>query len=92
MPMRRVKLFRRTHRILAGHRISHEKNFDRMRFALDPDQLFHQLVVDVQSSGGIDQKRVIANVARMLVGFARQRQRIVRLRLVQRSIGQSPSR
>ena len=55
-----MKLFRRSHRVLTRHRIGHEKNFDRMGLALDLDQLFHQLIVDVQASGRINQERVIA--------------------------------
>ena len=45
------------------------------------DQLFHQLVVDVKTSGRIDQQRVVASVARVLQSLTRQLQRIVRLRL-----------
>ena len=66
-----MKLFRRSYRVLSGHRIRHEQNFRRMRFAFNLHQLFHQLIVDVQTSGRIDQKRVIADVARLLQSFAR---------------------
>ena len=52
-----------------------------MRLALDLHQLFHQLIVDVQTAGGIDQKRVVANVARLLQSCPRQLERIVSLRL-----------
>ena len=51
-----------------------------MSFALDPDQLFYQLFVDVQPSGRVDQEGVVTNIARLFQSFARQLQRVVRLR------------
>src|SRR5688572_22254297 len=52
-----------------------------MRFVLDADQFLHQLIVDMESSGRVDQERVITSVARVLQSLTRQLQRIVRLRL-----------
>ncbi len=76
-----MELFSRSHRVLSGHGISDEENLDRMRFALDPHQFVHQLIVDVQATCGIDQKRVITDVARLLQRCASQFKRIIRLRL-----------
>src|SRR5438874_2281172 len=61
-----MKFFRRSDCVLSGHRIRNEKNFDRMSLAFDRDQLLHQLMIDVQAAGRVDQKSVIAGVARML--------------------------
>ncbi len=76
-----VELFRRSDGILSGHCVGDKKDFDRMGFALDADQLFHQLIVDVQASGGINQQRVVTNIACVLQSCPRQFQRVVRLRL-----------
>jgi len=60
-----------------------------MRFTLDLDQLFHQLVVDVQTSGGVYQKRV-RNQHRELASKLRASAQADRSSQVfQRSIGQS---
>ena len=61
-----MKFFRRSHGVLPGHRIRDEKDFHRMRFTFDTDQLFHQLVIDVQPAGCVYQKCVVAGIARML--------------------------
>ena len=53
-------------RVLAGHGVDHQQ--DRVRFdpLLDPRELLHQRLVDVQAAGGVDDQDVLA-VARRLV-------------------------
>ena len=72
-----VKLFGRTNRVLSRHRIGDKQNLDGMRLALYRDELFHQLIVDVQTSGRVDQQRIEACLLRVLLGLAHERQGIV---------------
>src|SRR5213075_2853703 len=55
-----VKLFGGTNSVLASHSISDKEDLNWMSLPLDVDQLFHQLVVDVQTACGVDQQRVEA--------------------------------
>src|SRR5205085_8375510 len=57
-----MKLFRRTNGVLASHRVSHEEDLDWMSLPLNVDQLFHQLIVDMQAARGVDQQRVEAGL------------------------------
>ena len=57
-----VELVGRFHRVLPGHGVGHEQDFDRIQQCLQLLQLVHQLIVDVQAAGGIDQQNVAAGV------------------------------
>src|SRR5215203_4277968 len=50
----RVELARALDRVLPGHRVSDVEQIRRPRHVLDGDQLFHELVVDVQPARGVD--------------------------------------
>jgi len=43
-----VEFIGRFHRVLPGHGVCHEQDFDRVELFLELAQLAHQLVVDVQ--------------------------------------------
>ena len=81
MPTLAVELFGRAHRVLTRHRVGDEENLDGARVGLDPDQLLHQLVVDVEASGRVDQERVVARLLRVLVSLAGEFDGVVRLGL-----------
>ena len=49
-------------RVLSGHRIGDEQNFLRIEQPLQRLHLLHELVVDVQTAGGIDDEHVAAGV------------------------------
>src|SRR5206468_11252403 len=55
-----VNLICRANRILTCHRVSDEKNFYWMCLTLYTNQLVHQLIIDVQASGCIDQQCIKA--------------------------------
>ena len=50
----------RGHRVLAGHGVADEEDLVRLDLLLDLDQLGHQLVVDVQAAGGVEDQGVAA--------------------------------
>ena len=52
-------------RILTGHRVDHQKDLLRVDGGADARQLGHQLVVDVQAAGGIDEHDVAAAMRRL---------------------------
>ena len=52
--------------VLAGHGVDHEQDGVRAHALLDPRQLLHQRLVDVQAAGGVDDQHVLA-VARGLI-------------------------
>ena len=54
------------HCVLAGHGVDHQQHRVRPHPLLDPGQLLHQRLVDVQAAGGVDDQHVLA-VARGLV-------------------------
>ncbi len=63
-------------RVLAGHRIGDVEQIRGLDRVLDGDQLAHQLVVDVQAAGGVDDDHVAAGVPRFDEGAAGARERV----------------
>ena len=55
MPSLAVELVCRFDRVLPGHSIGDEENFDRVQLLLGILQFGHQLIVDVEAPGGVDQ-------------------------------------
>ena len=55
--------------VLSGHRIGDEQNFLRIEQALERLHLLHELVVDVETPGGIDDEHVAASVDRFAARF-----------------------
>ena len=62
--------------VLPGHRVGDVEQVGRLDDVLDRDQLGHQLVVDVQPAGGVDDDDVAAGVAGLGHRAARARHRI----------------
>ena len=57
----RVELARALDRVLPRHRVGDVEQIRRPRNVLDRDELLHQLVVDVQPAGGVDDDDVVAD-------------------------------
>ena len=57
------------HGVLTGHGVHHQEDFLGLHGLLDPRQLVHQLGVDVQPAGGIDDQHVPAVVPGVLDGL-----------------------
>ena len=55
-----VELVGGAHRILSGHGVGDEQNLGRIQQLLQRLHLVHELVVDVQTAGGIDDQHVAA--------------------------------
>jgi hypothetical protein len=53
-----VELFRRTHRILSCHRVSHEKDFLRVQQLIQDLHFAHQIIIDVQTACGIHNQEI----------------------------------
>ena len=53
-----VELIRRLHRVLTGHGVGDKQDFGRVQRFLQLMQFLHQLFVNVQAAGGIDQQNV----------------------------------
>ena len=49
--------------LLAGHRVEDEQDVRRLRRVPDARELLHQLLVDVQAAGGVDDDDVVARLA-----------------------------
>ena len=71
-------------RVLAGQRVDHEQGLGRVRGGRDRLHLGHQLVVDVEAAGGVEQDdviglqlrrldRALGDIDRLLAGDDRQR-------------------
>ena len=58
-----IELARALDRVLPGHRVGDVEQVGRLRRLLDRLQLHHQLVVDVEAAGGVDDDDVEAGVA-----------------------------
>ncbi len=58
-----MKVGGRVDRVLAGHGVGDEENFAGVEQLLEPLHLAHQLFVDVQPPGRVDDERVAAHVA-----------------------------
>ncbi len=61
-----VELVGRFDGVLAGHGVGDEQNLYRVKLLFQLLQLHHQVVIDVQAAGGIDQQDIAAGVG----GFA----------------------
>ena len=57
------------HRVLAGHGIHHQEDFLGLHGFLDAGQLVHQLGVDVQAAGGVDNQHIPLVVAGVIDSF-----------------------
>ena len=55
--------------VLSSHRIGDEQNFLRIEQPFERLHLLHELVVDVETAGGIDDKHVAAGVDRFAARF-----------------------
>ena len=51
--------------ILPGHRVQHQEDVVRLGLLADRRQLVHQLLVDVEPAGGVDDQDVVAGPARL---------------------------
>ena len=63
---RLVEFFSYIDRVLTGHRVDDEQDLVRVNFIFDILQLLHQLFVDVQAAGGVEDNDVVAVVFGML--------------------------
>ena len=68
---RRGELLGDVDRVLAGHRVDDEQDWSGLDRVADRDELGHQLLVDVQAPGGVDDQHVLAVGARALERPAR---------------------
>src|SRR4051812_27309466 len=57
---RLAELLGDVHGVLAGHRVDDEQDVVRLDRAADVDELLHELGVDVQAAGGVDDQDVLA--------------------------------
>jgi hypothetical protein len=73
-------------RLLARHRVEDEQHVRRLRLVADGDELVHQLLVDVQAAGGVDDDDVERVLARPLDASARGHDRIGRVLAVDRHL------
>ena len=64
MPIFSAKAQGRIDRVLAGQGIGHEDDLGRLQHLLDPAQFGHQLVVDMQAAGRVDDDVIIARSQR----------------------------
>ena len=55
-----VEFFRRVDSILPSHGIDHEQGFIRLNSTLDRSDLFHHLLVNSQTTSGIDNHDIVA--------------------------------
>ena len=53
-----VKLVGGVDRVLSSHGVGHEQDFLRIEHLLQRLHLVHQLIVDVQAAGGVDDQHV----------------------------------
>ncbi|CAB4858711.1 unannotated protein [freshwater metagenome] len=63
---RLVEPFGRVHRVLAGHGVNHQEGVVRFGSGRDPAHLLHQLLVDREATGGVDDQHVLAEAAGLL--------------------------
>ena len=71
------ELLGHVHRVLAGHRVDHEQDRVRAHALLDPAELLHQRLVDVQPAGRVDDQHVLAVARRLLERPARDVDRVL---------------
>ena len=60
-----VEALRDLHRVLAGHAVGDEQDLVRVDRRLEPLQLLHHLVVDLQAAGGVDDDDAVARALRL---------------------------
>ena len=60
-----VELLRRLHGVLAGHGVGDEEDLARPHVVLDRVELLHQLFVDVQAAGGVEDDGVVEQRLRL---------------------------
>src|SRR6185295_10717029 len=72
-----VKLLRGSHGVLSGHRVGDKQNLRRHCLRFDLFKLDHQLFVDVQASGSVDEQGVVAGQFAFAHGLAAKLQRVV---------------
>ena len=63
--------------VLPGHGVGHEEDLDGIELFLELLQFHHQVVVDVETSGGVDQQYVAAAVGSFAARGSRQIERQV---------------
>ena len=56
--------------VLPGHGVGHEEDFDGVQQLFQLLQFGHQVIVDVETAGGIDQQNVAAGVGGFAAGGA----------------------
>ncbi len=65
------------HGVLPGHRIHDQHGVARLDRRLHALELAHQLVIDVQAPGGVDQHGVVAAIRSFANGVLRDRDRVI---------------
>ena len=76
-----VKLIGRAHRVLPGHRVGHKQNLRRIEQLFQRLHLIHQLIVNMQTPGGIDDQHVAAGIDGLSPRFFHQTLDRCRIRL-----------
>ena len=61
-----VERLRDGHGLLARHRVEHEQDVRRLRGVPDSGELLHQLLVDVEPPGRVEDDHVLALIAGLL--------------------------
>ena len=69
-------------RLLAGHRVEDEEDVRRLRGVAHAHELVHQLLVDVQPAGGVEDDDVLAPALRRLQAVLHDLDRILRVAAV----------
>ena len=64
------EILSRVDSVLAGHGVSDEENLRRVQQLLEPVHFVHQLFVDVEAAGGVDDEGVAGKDAGFAAGFA----------------------
>ena len=64
-------------RVLAGHGVGHQQDLARLDRALDPLQLLHQRIIDVQAAGSVEDQRVVAVAVGKSLGIPADGHRIL---------------
>ncbi len=67
-----VELVGRLHRVLAGHGVGNEEDLLRIEDLLQRLHLVHQLLVDVQPAGGVNDEHVAGVIDGLAAGFLHQ--------------------
>jgi hypothetical protein len=62
----------RFNRVLTGHGVGDEEDFDGVEGRLQFAQLAHELFVDVEAAGGVDKDDIFSSLNRLAAGSTRQ--------------------